>query len=55
MQENGYTHRIIVDKDNMILSGHARWLVFKEKDPTAEIEVPGCAARTDRTRKSNTQ
>lgn len=39
MQENGYTHRIIVDKDNMILSGHARWLVFKEKDPTAEIEV----------------
>ena len=39
MQENGYTHRIIVDKNNMILSGHARWLVFKEKDPTAEIEV----------------
>lgn len=39
MQENGYTHRIIVDHNNMILSGHARWLVFKEKDPNAEIEV----------------
>lgn len=39
MEKNGYTHRIIVDKHNMILSGHARWLVFKEKDPTAEIEV----------------
>ena len=39
MAKNGYTHRIIVDKHNMILSGHARWLVFKEKDPTAEIEV----------------
>lgn len=38
MQENGYTHRIIVDNNNMILSGHARWLVFKEKDPNAEIE-----------------
>ena len=39
MEKNGYTHRIIIDHHNMILSGHARWLVFKEKDPTAEIEV----------------
>lgn len=38
MQKNGYTHRIIVDCHNMILSGHARWLVFKEQDPNAEIE-----------------
>lgn len=38
MQKNGYTHRIIVDCHNMILSGHARWLVFKEQDPDAEIE-----------------
>lgn len=39
MEKNGYTHRIIIDSHNMILSGHARWLVFKEKDPNAEIEV----------------
>lgn len=39
MEKNGYTHRIIVDAHNMILSGHARWLVFKEKDPNAQIEV----------------
>lgn len=38
MKKNGYTHRIIVDCHNMILSGHARWLVFKEQDPDAEIE-----------------
>lgn len=39
LQDNGYTHRIIVDQNNKILSGHARWLVMKEEDPNAVIEV----------------
>lgn len=38
LEENGYTHRIIVDNKNMILSGHARWLVMNEDDPDGEIE-----------------
>ena len=38
MRDNGYTDRIMIDNHNMILSGHARWLVFKEEDPNAEIE-----------------
>lgn len=38
MRDNGYTDRIMIDNNNMILSGHARWLVFKEEDPNAEIE-----------------
>lgn len=39
LKANGYTHRIIVDRHNKILSGHARWLVMKQDDPTGEIEV----------------
>lgn len=39
LKDNGYTHRIIVDKHNKILSGHARWLVMKADDPNAVIEV----------------
>ena len=39
LNKNGYTHRIIIDKNNMILSGHARWIVMSEEDPEAEIEV----------------
>lgn len=39
LNKNGYTHRIIIDKNNMILSGHARWIVMSEDDPGAEIEV----------------
>lgn len=38
LKTNGYTHRIIITQDNMILSGHARWLVMKEDDPAATIE-----------------
>ena len=38
MRDNGYTDRIMIDNHNMILSGHARWLIFKEEDPNAEIE-----------------
>lgn len=38
MQANGYTHRIVIDQHNKILSGHARWLVLKEDDPNAIIE-----------------
>lgn len=38
LEENGYTHRIIIDNKNMILSGHARWLVMNEDDPDGEIE-----------------
>ena len=38
LKKNGYTHRIIVDNKNMILSGHARWLVMQEDDPDGEIE-----------------
>lgn len=38
LEENGYTHRIIIDQHNKILSGHARWLVMNEDDPDGEIE-----------------
>ena len=38
LETNGYTHRIIIDNKNMILSGHARWLVMNEDDPDGEIE-----------------
>lgn len=38
LEENGYTHRIIIDRHNKILSGHARWLVMNEDDPDGEIE-----------------
>lgn len=38
LEENGYTHRIIIDQHNKILSGHARWVVMNEDDPDGEIE-----------------
>ena len=39
MKDNVYTHRIIIDQNNKILSGHARWLVLKQDDPDAVVEV----------------
>lgn len=42
METNGYADRIIIEQNGQILSGHARWCLFKEQDPQQEIEVLVC-------------
>lgn len=42
METNGYADRIIIEKNGQILSGHARWCLFKDQDPEQEIEVLVC-------------
>lgn len=42
LEDNGYVDRIVVEKNGQIMSGHARWQIFKQEDPNAEIEVLVC-------------
>ena len=39
LKDNGYISPIVVDMHNKILSGHARWLIMKDENPDAVIEV----------------